>query len=151
MVESQDIPDKHHVTRYCSGSQHDGGRVLPAAFQLKRQGESYLSVNWLEYFGLDTFDEALARVCTDKRALGFSIRHTGRFAVLNAGTVRSISKDSSDPSEMIRPLTVTHLPESGDESHSGIGGYPHNDLMLLVADLLADNVSPDMLMMPATS
>ena len=148
MVVSQDIPDEHHVARYCSGSQHDDGRVLPVTFQLRSQGETYLSVNWLEYFGLNMFDEALARICADKRGLGFSIRHTGRFAVLNAEIVRSISRDLSDLSEMIHPLTVTHLPEVGDESHSGIGGYPHDDMRLLVADLLAENVDTDMLMTP---
>ena len=150
MVESRGIPDEHHVARYCSGSQHDDGRVLPVAFQLRKQVEPYLSVNWLEYFGLATFGDALARICTDKRGLGFSIRHTGRFAVLNAGTVRSISGDSSNLSEILSSLTVTHLPEVGDESHGGIGGYANDDLGLLVADLLAENVKAGMLMTPAT-
>lgn len=148
MVESQDIPNDHHVSRYCSGSQHDSGQVLPTAFQLRKPDELYLSVNWLEYFGLKTFDAALSRIYSDKRGLGFSIRHTARFAVLNAGFVRAISKDSSNLSEMLRPLTVTHLPEVGDESHSGIGGYQYDDLGLVVADLLAESVSSDMLMTP---
>lgn len=150
MAESQRIRDEHHVARYCSGSQHDGGKVLPTAFQLRRPGETYLSVNWLEYFGLKTFDAALGRICTDKQSLGFSIRHTGRFAVLNAGIVRSISVDSDDPSGIARSLTVTHLPAVGDESHAGIGGYQEEDLGLLLADLLAENVAPNMLMAPAT-
>ena len=149
MAESQGIRDEHHVARYCSGSQHDGGKVLPTAFQLRRPGETYLSVNWLEYFGLKTFDAALARICADKRSLGFSIRHTGRFAVLNAGIVRSISVDSDDLSGIVRSLTVIHLPEVGDESHSGIDGYQQDDFGLLVADLLAENVTPNMLMAPA--
>lgn len=63
MAESQGIRDEHHVARYCSGSQHDGGKVLPTAFQLRRPSETYLSVNWLEYFGLKTFDAALHRIC----------------------------------------------------------------------------------------
>ena len=116
MVESQDIPNCHHVSRYCSGSQHDGGQVLPTAFQLRSPGETYLSVNWLEHFGLKTFDAALGRICSDKRGLGFSIRHTGRFAVLNAGFVRSISGDSDNLFEMLGPLTVIHLAEVGDFS-----------------------------------
>ena len=149
MAESQGIRDGHHVARYCSGSQHDGGKVLPTAFQLRRPGESYLSVNWLEYFGLKTFDAALARICADKRGLGFSIRHAGRFAVLNAGIVRSISVDSDDLSGVVRSLTVTHLPEVSDESHAGIGGYQQEDFSLLVADLIAENVAPNMLMAPA--
>ena len=148
MVEAQGIRDEHHVVRYCSGSQHGGGKILPTAFQLRRPDETYLSVNWLEYFGLKTFDAALERICADKRGLGFSIRHTGRFAVLNAGIVRSTSADSDNLSGIVRSLTVTHLPEVGDESHAGIGGYQQDDLGLLVADLLAESVSPDMLMTP---
>ena len=53
-------------------------------------------------------------------------------------------------SEMIHLLTVIHLPEVGDESHAGIGGYANDDLGLLVADLLAENVKSDMLLKPAT-
>lgn len=151
MVESRDIPNDNHVSRYCSGSQHDGRQVLPTAFQLRSPGETYLSVNWLEYFGLETFDASLGRICADKSRLGFSIRHTGRFAVLNAGFIRSISGASRQLSEMLSPLTVTHLPEVGDESHSGIGGYQHDDLCLLVADLLAESVTSDMLMIPVIS
>ena len=151
MTKPQDIADDHHVTRYCSGSQHDRDMVLPTAFQLRRQGESYLSVNWLEYFGLNTFDEALARICTDKRALGFNIRHTGRFAVLNAEFIRSVYRNSSDLPETVHSLTVAHLPEVGDESHSGIGGYGVDEAGLLVADLLAESVTADMLRAPVTS
>ena len=130
---------------------NDGRQVLPTAFQLRSPGETYLSVNWLKHFGLETFDASLGRICEDKRELGFSIRHTGRFAVLNAGFIRSISGNSSKLSAMLSPLTVTHLPEVGDESHSGIGGYKNDDLGLLVADLLAESVSSDMLMTPVIS
>ena len=147
-METRDIPDPHHVARYCSGSQHDDGKVLAVAFQLRSQAESYLSVNWLEYFGIETFDAALVRICADKRSLGFSIRRTGRFALLNVGSVRSIVQDTVGLPETIQPLTVTHQPGLGDESHSGIGGYPQDDLSLLVADLLAENVDEDMLLNP---
>ena len=147
MVESQTIPIEHHVARYCSGSLHQYGKVLPAAFEL-RDGESYLSVNWLEYFGLETFDGALSRICTDKHGLGFNIRKTGRFAVLNVGIVRSLTENLGDQSETIYPLTVTHMPEAKDKSHSGIGGYPDGILYFLVRDMLSEKVSADMLMTP---
>ena len=136
MVVSQAIPNEHHVARYCSGSKHDDGVVLPTAFEL-RKDESHLSVNWLEYFGFDTFDESLARICTDIRGV-INIRKTGRFAILNAGTVRSVSKDLSNLPEIKHPLTVIHMPEADNESHSGIGGLPHDHLGLLVAALLAN-------------
>ena len=147
MAESQAIPNEHHVARYCSGSLHQYGKVLPAAFEL-RDGESYLSVNWLEYFGLVTFDAALARICADKHGLGFNIRKTGRFAVLNVGIIRSLTESLSELSETIQPLTVTHLPEATDKSHSGIGGYPDDNLYFLVRDLLSEKVGADMLMTP---
>ena len=150
-METRDIPDSHHMARYCSGSQHYDGKVLAVAFQLRNQEESYLSVNWLEYFGIETFDTALARICADKRGLGFSIRRTGRFAVLNVGTIRSIVQDSVNLPKTIQPLSVTHQPVPGDESHSGIGGYPQDDLSFLVADLLAENLGDSVLLTPPTS
>ena len=148
MVDSLDIPDEHHVARYCSRSRYDGDVVLPAAFQLKKPNEKYLSVNWLEYFGLSTTDEALSRICADKRTKGFSIRNTGCFAMLNAGFIRSISSDPSGLSDNSGFLTVIHLPENGDESHSGIGGFEDSGADLFLADVLAESISPKMLRKP---
>lgn len=117
------------------------GEVSPEAFIL-RPGETHLSVNWLEYFGLDSLDDALARVCEDKRRQGFTLRRKGRFALLRAGDVRSVRLDVDALSGTARYLTVTHIPEEGDESHSGIGGYGADEMgRLAVADLLAEKVN----------
>lgn len=140
VVETKEIPDKHHVARYCSGRRHVDGKVLREAFVL-RQGEPHLSVNWLEYFGLDSLDDALARVCEDKREQGFTLRRTGRFALLRAEDVRSARIDIDALYGTARYLTVTHIPKDGDESHSGIGGYGADEMGWVVADLLAEKVN----------
>lgn len=140
VVEAKEISDKHHVARYCSGSRHLDGEVSPKAFVL-RPGETHLSVNWLEYFGLDSLDEALVRVCADKREQ-ITIRPTGRFALLRAGDVRSVRIDVDALSGTARYLTVTHIPQEGDESHSGIGGYGADEMgRMVAADLLAEKVN----------
>ena len=94
---------------------------------------------------MNTFDEALSRICEDKLEKGYTIRNTGRFAVLHTGFVRSISSSLYKTSQF---LTVTHIPEIGDKSHSGIGGYEDEGMDLMVADLLAESVSSDMLKIP---
>lgn len=140
VVETKEILDKHHVARYCSGSRHVDGEVLPKAFIL-RLGETHLSVNWLEYFGLDSLDDALARVCEDKRKQGFTLRRTGRFALLRAGDVRAARIDMGALSGTAHCLTVTHIPQEGDESHSGIGGYVADEMSRIATDLLAEKVN----------
>lgn len=115
--------------------------MLPKAFTL-RQEDTYFSVNWLEYFGLDSLDEALVRVCEDKCKQSFKLRRTGRFALLRAEDVRSVRINVDALSGTARYLTVTHIPEEGDESHSGIGGYGADDMeQRVAADLLAEKVN----------
>lgn len=77
------IPDVDHIARYCGGATvHEDGSIDGVAFRL-RGGETFLSVNWLEY--LDPADRnrqltELRRVFLDKN---FSLRKTARFTVLN--------------------------------------------------------------------
>ena len=140
VVETREILDKHHVARYCSSSQLAGEEVLREAFAL-RPGETHLSVNWLEYFGLDSLDEALVRVCEDKCKQGFTLRRSGRFALLRAEDVRLAHIDVDALFGTARYLTVTHIPKEGDESHSGIGGYGADEMGWFAADLLAEKVN----------
>ena len=52
------------------------------------------------------------------------------------------AKEISDKHHVARYLTVTHIPEEGDESHSGIGGCGADEIeRLAVADLLAQKVN----------
>ena len=66
------LPDNHPVSRYCKPTTVDQyGLPLSAAF-MPRQGEEYLSANWLEYFGGPASDTTIDRVRTvfGKRAFG---------------------------------------------------------------------------------
>lgn len=70
------------------------------------------------------------------------MRPTGRFALLKAEDVRAVRIDIDALSGTARYLTVTHIPEEGDESHSGIGGYVADEMgRLAAADLLAEKVN----------
>ena len=48
MMRGDALPDADHVSRYCKPSTVQDGKVQPNAFFF-RDGEDYLSVNWLEY------------------------------------------------------------------------------------------------------
>src|SRR5947207_13717921 len=76
--------DTHHVTRLCGGSHvREDGTIAATAFKLK-PGESYLSVNWLEFLALPNRALELAevrRVLASKRKIG----RASRLAVMNVG------------------------------------------------------------------
>ena len=95
---------------------------MPAAFQL-RKGESYVSVNWLEYFGATNLSAAVERVSEVFRNKGYGLRPNGRFAVLNVGAAKMAVHESTS-----LLLSIDHLPLDDDQSHAGIFGYPPEDL-----------------------
>lgn len=111
------IPDTDCVSRYCKPSAVEDGVILPSAFQF-RDGEDYISVNWLEYLKAPSLESAVNMVRETFRRKGFSIRRQGRFAVLNVGDVK-------DAVRVVIANTpqIEHLPEDDDASHSGISGY----------------------------
>ena len=118
------LPDDDHFAHYCSPRQiDDDGRPAAHAF-LPRESEEYLSANWLEYFGVP---RAAAIECV-RDALGkknFTLRRSGRLAVLNVGTAKKAARDAGNET-----LCVDHQPEEGDPSHSGIGGYTRDDMLV---------------------
>lgn len=129
------IPDGDSVVRLCGGSHldPDTGSPGPGAFML-REGEDYLSVNWLEYFkGYDHQDALLEirRVLATKRTIG----KTARLALLNVGGVKQTIV--MDP-----PLTFTHEPIItaliNDSSHSAINNIQGCEQ--LVAEALSQAV-----------
>lgn len=131
------LPGTDSVARLCKGSHldPDTGSPGPGAFML-RENESYLSVNWLEYFEQCTHEERLLeirRVLANKR----TISSTARLALLNIGNAIRIVGDT--------PLLVfTHEPINSpglvaDPSHSGINNI-QNFEPLLVAEKLAEAV-----------
>lgn len=129
------LPEGDSVVRLCGGSHldPDTGVPGPGAFML-REGESYLSVNWLEYFQQCDHEGRMLevrRVLASKRSVG----RTARLALLNIGGAIKIV--GGDPL-----LTFTHEPISSeftnDPSHSAINnvqGYEQ-----LVAERLSQAV-----------
>lgn len=134
------VPDADHVTRLCGGSHiREDGTIAATAYK-PRPGETYLSVNWLEFFADKDREAALAEV---RRALAAkrTIGSTSRLAISNVGGLRDfVRQESAARTE----LTVRHEPENDpdrlyDPSHSGIYGIPEDDMA--VPELIASNVA----------
>ncbi len=122
------IPDQDHVTRLCGGSHlREDGTIAPTALCL-RQGEIYLSVNWLECLELPSRDLQVAevgRVLAGKRSFG----SMAKLAVLNVGDIHTAHVVVGNA---FTALEVRHEPEiePPDVSHSGIHGIRTIDLLL---------------------
>lgn len=109
------LSNSDHVLRYCSPRRVNEGVIHFSAFEL-RPHESYLSVNWMEYFGKSvSVEEQVAGVRATLIEKGFHLSSNGRFARLHVGTVK----------EMIQNAEVKHVPGLKDPSHAGI--YPSKD------------------------
>ena len=122
------VPDEHHMARLCGGSHlREDGTIAATAFK-PRPGETYLSVNWLEFLALADRTaeiEEIARVLASKRTVGA----TARLAVLNVGQARETVRAKSHNNVM---LSVLHEPETEpgrpqDPSHAGLYGVPADD------------------------
>lgn len=115
------VGDDDHVARYCTPMRIDeDGTPLPAAFEL-RETDEYLSVNWLEYFGVSSVRDNMAHV-RKVFSKHHSISTNGQFAVLNVGDVRRLASE-----ELGRSLHAIDLQENDYPSHAGIGGYVADD------------------------
>lgn len=123
---NEPLPDRDHVSRYCKPSAvGERGQPMASAFAI-RSGEGYLSVNWLEHFGVPGgTDAALNRVRETLRSKGFRLRSNGRFTLLNVGTVKTTIRRT-----FRRSLHIDHLPLPDDSFHAGILGYTERDRMI---------------------
>lgn len=134
-MEGDVVPDDDHVSRCCFKSKCSeiDGRPLGTAFQLRR-GETYLSVNWLEFLQLQ---DRAAEIAEIRRVLAgkLKLKRGDRLAVLHVETSRHYVKQNT-PDE--RDLKARHEPDlPADPSHSGIFGLRHEAEDDMVADLLA--------------
>lgn len=100
-----------------------------------REGEEFLSTNWLEHFHLSERIEQLEGVKLALTNKGFQIRPTASFAVLNVGFSISSCKDL-----LALDIFFSTTGEPADPSHTGIYGYISQNAR--VAALLAKSVSP---------
>lgn len=95
-------------------------------------GEDYLSVNWLEFFGMPDRATAVGEM-REVFGASFDLRVSGRFAVLNVGdAVRRVLESTG------YAVRAEHLPTDDNPSHAGIVGYSHDDAE--VARTLAEMV-----------
>ena len=92
-----------------------------------RQGENYLSVNWLEFFDTSDLNAAIQLVRTAFDAKGYRVRPNGRFAALNVQDIKCVTRATAE-----RSLSVEHIPLVDDESHAGIFGYTVDDFKIAV-------------------
>ncbi len=126
----------HHVSRHCRRRDiGSNGAPLDTAFRL-REGEEYLSTNWLERVAGSNRREQVDSVRRALTAKGFRVAGTSSFAVLNVGRAVAEFRDVLGIS-----IRIIALGENNDPSHTGIYGYAaHN---VAGAALLAALVGPD--------
>lgn len=125
------LPDKDDISRYCKFTSLVNDQPSRASFML-RPDEEFLSVNWLEYFGLKDCQEQMSQV---RQNIRLNLTPRAKFAVLNVGNVINYVRENGPDN---RALSVFHEPEEDDPSHSGIHGYGFEDDW--VADLIAEVV-----------
>ena len=106
------IADNHHVARYCKPSTCKGGGLSPTAFE-PREGESGLSVQWVERFEGER-EGQMDRIRQEMTSTGYGLAKNGRFAVLQVGAVRKNAVN----------LCVEHCPAQKNHSHAEIRDWP---------------------------
>ena len=154
---NEPLPDRDHVSRYCKPSTvGERGQPMASAFAI-RLGEGYLSVNWLEHFGMPVGEpvatnDALSGKVEGSGEMGERVGRDGRKerteAALNRvrETLRSkgFRLRSNGRFALLnvgtvkttirrtfrRSLHIDHLPLRDDASHAGILGYTERDRMI---------------------
>ena len=124
------------MARYCSPTRVEDDQPLAAAFELAPK-DTYLSVNWLEYWGLPGKDDGIERI---REEFAREVSRDGRFAVLNVSEVKLAVEQVTR-----RPSDITHQPTDDMESHAGIFGYSQNerDVAVILASMMPkENVFP---------
>lgn len=114
-MKGDQIPNVDHITRLCKPSTAPNGVIQASAF-MPRDIDTYLSVNWVEYFKLNIMEESISKLRNVYQSkLGVTKNH--RIALLNVGSVKDkIQKESPDN----RIIDILHEPTDIDPSHSGI-------------------------------
>jgi hypothetical protein len=93
------------------------GIVSRDAF-LPRDGESFLSINWLEHFDQSDRVVQVTGVRAALAAKNFRVHPKGRFAILNVGVASQRVRQFQNLRFLFQVLGEAH-----DPSHTGIFGY----------------------------
>jgi hypothetical protein len=116
---TDELDPDHHIFRYVGGSLIDGDEVDSSAFWRKEkdgQLEVGVSVNWVEWFGVPTPEEAVQPLRQVFEKKNFKTGATSRFALLNVGQAQTSAAQYA-------VVSIARNPEPDDESHSLIGDY----------------------------
>jgi len=119
------LDDTHHFFRHIGKARIDGEFIDPSAFRLKSEAEGKLeeglSINWVEYFGKPTPEEAVTPVIKALRKKGRTIGGESRFALLNVGAAKAAAAKFA-------AVQIVTDPEPNDPSHALVKGqHAYND------------------------
>ena len=137
-MNGDNLPGNDNVVRYASPSKIVNGKVDGTAFRL-RNGESNLSVNWLEYFKSLSKTRQLAEVC---RVVRLRLSPKGLLAELNVGiTIESASQDRIGLRFVHRPQdAVDEMPADPSHAQIEIDTMAESFNSALFTDILAKTV-----------
>jgi hypothetical protein len=120
-----DLDNTHHFFRHVKKSWMDGDFIDPAAFRLRTeengQLEEGLSINWVEYFGKSTPQEAVGPLRNILTKKGRTIGGESKFALLNVGAAKAAAAKFTQ-------VAIITDEETDDPSHAMVTGYQrYND------------------------
>ena len=126
MKKGSPLPEEHHVMRHVPWTRlrRDADDnvigILQQAFEL-REGETALSVNWIEHHAAAGIDPETASIETFRRTL--DVRRRSAFGI---GNVRKIADVTDEGGYSLR---TTYSPTTNNQSHSSIKGRPLEDII----------------------
>ena len=142
LKKNDSIPDDNHILRYISLNKlrkDENDKVigiLGEAFKL-RNGESYLSANWLEYF-TGSHDEQVTDAIKEFRK-HFDVRSKAGFAIGNVDDIKAVCADKRNCKIHVVSYPTTKKSLDGkpykNKSHVAVKSLPADDIELL--ELLA--------------
>jgi hypothetical protein len=116
----QELPQKDHIFRHIKKSWMEDEFINPRAFRLREEDgkvmEKGLSVNWVEYFGVETPQAAIPPLVAILKTKGRKVGGESKFARLNVGRVIEAAAE-------FVTTTVQTDDDLQDPSHALIEGY----------------------------
>ena len=115
--------DSDDVSRYCRPKDYDRRLCEPkvSAFQRKRPSEPDLSINRLQFFGLQDRSSAVERIRQEFKAFCYGLDRKGRFVVFNVGKAKAAAQNVGG-----YDLVFQYTPNPPMWSHSSIFGLPED-------------------------
>ena len=124
--EMKALDPSHHFFRHLKKTWMEGDFIDPAAFRIRQENdtgqfEDGLSVNWVEYVGKPTAQEAVAPLVDILEKKGRKVSKSSKFALLKVDSAKTAAKQYVD-------IAVVNDAEPNDASHALVKGYEaYND------------------------